>query len=154
MESLKKPSLLGLLMANPIVIAIILIVLAVLFIFFYVTLAVLGLLTAAIFFVAGLGLLFIVASKSPDTVKSHPLVFFFTPIVLGLFGVLSDKVPSLSNLSLTGDIIGSATSSDWHRLPVCRNCVGNVAGCLQSQGKKKKRKTLNRDCSHFFFMCV
>jgi hypothetical protein len=28
-----------------------------------------------------------------------------------LFGVLSDKVPSLSNLSLTGDIVGSATSS-------------------------------------------
>ena len=110
MESLKKPSLLGLVMSNPIVIAIILIVLAALFIFFYVTLAVLGLLTAAIFFVAGLGLLFIVVSKSPDTVKSHPLVFFFTPIVLGLFGVLSDKVPSLSNLSLTGDIIGSATS--------------------------------------------
>ena len=53
MESLiKKPSLLALLLANPIAIAIILIVLAVLFIFFYVTLAVLGLLTAAIFFVS------------------------------------------------------------------------------------------------------
>ena len=98
-------------MANPIVIAIILIVLAVLFIFFYVTLAVLGLLTAAIFFVAGLGLVFIVASKSPDTVKSHPLIFVFTPIVLGLFGVLSDKVPSLNSLSLTGDFVGSAASS-------------------------------------------
>ena len=110
MESLKKPSLLGLLMANPIVIAIILIVLAVLFIFFYVTLAVLGLLTAAIFFVAGLGLVFIVASKSPDTIKAHPIIFFFTPIGLGLFGVLSDKIPAMSGLSLTSDIVGSATS--------------------------------------------
>jgi len=110
MESLKKPSILGLLMANPIVIAIILIVLAVLFIFFYVTLAVLGLLTAAIFFVAGLGLVFIVASKSPDTIKAHPIIFFFTPIGLGLFGVLSDKIPAMSGLSLTSDIVGSATS--------------------------------------------
>jgi len=110
MESLKNPSLLGLVMANPIVIAIILIVLAVLFIFFYVTLAVLGLLTAAIFFVAGLGLVFIVASKSPDTIKAHPIIFFFTPIGLGLFGVLSDKIPAMSGLSLTSDIVGSATS--------------------------------------------
>jgi len=110
MESLKNPSLLGLVMANPIVIAIILIVLAVLFIFFYVTLAVLGLLTAAIFFVAGLGLVFIVASKSPDTIKEHPIIFFFTPIGLGLFGVLSDKIPAMSGLSLTSDIVGSATS--------------------------------------------
>ena len=154
MESLKKPSLLGLLMANPIVIAIILIVLVVLFIFFYVTLAVLGLLTAAIFFVAGLGLLFIVASKSPDTVKSHPLVFFFTPIVLGLFGgfIRQSSLPEQSELNRRHYWVYNLF--DWHRLPVCHNCIGNVAGCLQSQGKKKKRKTLNRECSLFFFMCV
>lgn len=50
MKSLiKKPSLLGLVMGTPIVIAIIMIVLVAVFIWFYVTLAVLGLLTAAIF---------------------------------------------------------------------------------------------------------
>jgi hypothetical protein len=46
---IKKPSLLGLVMGTPIVIAIIMIVLVAVFIWFYVTLAVLGLLTAAIF---------------------------------------------------------------------------------------------------------
>jgi D-alanyl-lipoteichoic acid acyltransferase DltB (MBOAT superfamily) len=140
MESLKKPSLLGLLMANPIVIAIILIVLAVLFIFFYVTLAVLGLLTAAIFFVAGLGLVFIVASKSPDTIKAHPIIFFFTPIGLGLFGVLSDKIPAMSGLSLTSDIVGSATSPIGIAFLFVIIALVMLLVAYKAKGRRKRRR--------------
>ena len=141
MESLiKKPSLLALLLANPIAIAIILIVLAVLFIFFYVTLAVLGLLTAAIFFVAGLGLVFIVASKSPDTIKEHPIIFFFTPIGLGLFGVLSDKIPAMSGLSLTSDIVGSATSPIGIAFLFVIIALVMLLVAYKAKGRRKRRR--------------
>jgi hypothetical protein len=91
--------MLGLIMGNPIVIAVILIVMVALFVFAYATLWSLGLLTASIFFIAGLSLVFIVVSKTPEVVKTHPLVFFFTPIVLGAFGYVTNKVPALSEES-------------------------------------------------------
>ena len=106
--------------ASPILLAIALIVCAVVFIAGYITLLLLGLVSAVIYALFGMGLVWLTGAFSRKTLEKHPQIIFIVPMLF-LFGLVVDHLPNLAMLSLA-DWIGSdiviAQNSWFSALPV------------------------------------
>jgi hypothetical protein len=88
-------------LTNPWVIAILVAFIGVVFIGFYAVLWTYGLVTAAICFMGGVLLLYLVGRASPDALKAYP-VLQLIPVALGGFGYAVDHLQGLALLSLGG----------------------------------------------------
>jgi hypothetical protein len=124
------------LLANPIVVAIGLILIAILFIVGYVFLWAWGLVTAAVFFVAGIFLLFILTRVDKEILKRYPLLSAI-PLGLGVAGYVIDHVPRLSMLSLAGN---SSVAVDSAVVAVIILGIAMLLLVIAVKGKKKKRR--------------
>lgn len=96
-------------LASPILLAVSLITVAVLFIIAYATLVVFGLVSAVLYGAGGLILIWIIGSASPQTLSDHWYIVLIVP-ALFIFGLISDRVSSLG-LSLVPTIEQGLTLS-------------------------------------------
>jgi hypothetical protein len=82
------------LMANPITFAIVLAGIAIWFLIGFVTLALLGLVTAVIFAVVAVGIIWLLGLVNKNFLKNHPLIIMIVPLFF-IVGYISDHVPAL-----------------------------------------------------------
>jgi len=132
--SLEK-RLIGSLFANPILIILGLLGIGVFFMIGYVVLWAWGMVTAAIFFAAGLFLVFIVGKMNRDYLNKH-VYLVLLPVGLGAVGYASDHFPKLEFLSVTG---GGSTPVNNVLVAVGVIAVA-VALIVLAKPKHKKRK--------------
>lgn len=87
------------LLASPIILAITLIVFGIVFLVAYLTLASLGLVSAVVFALAGLCIIWLIRAISRDWLSSHAWVIAIVPLGFAA-GFVADRLPSLARLSV------------------------------------------------------
>jgi len=124
------------LLANPIIVAVGLILIAIFFIVGYVFLWAWGLVTAAVFFAAGILMLFILSRADPKMLQRNSWLAVM-PVGLGIAGYVIDHVPRLSMLSVAGDSSAAVDPA------VVAGVILGIAVALlvvAVKGKKKRRR--------------